>query len=181
MNYCLILKKVAAVALTSFSLLGFASSAQAETIIGGDGYGYQPWDQGAANNLIKVAKSHGIKVNDDHPACHETGNTVYGLMQKSTNTMTLCVENIPSTNILGEVIRHELIHAAQFCRINRGLDPLIEPSKQKSFFRYSITVLEWYGQNYPIGQLEMELEARVMGNIYSYSRVAAILDKECGQ
>ena len=164
-------KTLSAIALAGSTLLGFASSAVA-------GYGMQPWDAQGAANLIRVAESHGIEVHADHELCRSNRN-IYGLMSNK-NEMYLCGDNIPNVDMLGEVIRHELVHAAQFCRWRRGKPMLVEPDKFDGFEQYAAVALDFVGQNYPPEQFEVEVEARVMGNVYSNTQVANILDKECG-
>ena len=171
------LKTLAALALAGSALLGSASSA-APSHRPVPVYGMQAWDKEGSAALIEVARSHDIKVIDGHQWCYQDRN-LYGIMNNKFE-LTLCVDNIPTPSLLGEVIRHELIHAAQFCRIRRGKPPLVAADRFEGFKHYALYALSFDGSTYPESHFEIEVEARVMGNIYSNSQVASILDKECG-
>ena len=167
--------------LSALALTSYLASMPAATVDSKDygQYGKQPWNWQASYDLLEVARSHGIKPTNGHQWCWDDRN-LYGFMDNKKN-LVLCTANIPTPSILGEVIRHELVHAAQFCRIARGKPALVQPDRQKEFQIYSTYELKWSGQGYPKRQHEVEYEARVMGNTYTESRISSILDKECGQ
>ena len=169
------LTAIAATALTG--LLAFAVPAHAVTKTRVDS------TEQSVSALLDTARNLGIRINRDTTECRQTDGLM-GYMTAPGMTMVLCIENHEkhfgpqAFNYLADTIRHELIHAAQFCKSTYSQANLI-PEKEKDFFEFSVTELGFPIMLYDMYQWSMEGEARTLAYIWNDGQVGSALNDQC--
>lgn len=147
------LRKLLALAIAGAFLLP-AAPAVART--------YSPEDVGL---LIMVAKGLGIKFQSDGPQC-AANPRLMGFFEPRAGSVTICFKNANQSGVGPmQVLRHEVIHAAQLC----AGGPLMSEDRSST---YDLS-------NYPSDQHRTEAEARELAASLSEVDVARILVKAC--
>jgi hypothetical protein len=115
--------------------------------------------------LILTAKGLGIKFNSDGPKCIANPRLM-GFFVPQEGSVTICFKNAAQSGVGPlQVLRHELIHAAQLCHGGALL------SEDRSA-TYDLS-------NYPQDQHRTEAEARDLSVSLSNVDVARLLAKSC--
>lgn len=163
------IKQLAALALTGFTLLGSASSAVALERL--------PFDETKLNNLLEVVRDTGHRVYSGGGPCDRRG--VYGFAT-TTKQLIICVDNHGSDMVeLADTIRHEAFHLAQFCKARRvgATAALIFPDRKDTL--KDAVALGMPVKRYQERQYAIEAEARVIAHEMDAEQIAAILEEEC--
>lgn len=132
--------------------------------------------------LLKTATDLGIKVRVQAKDCKDNPGLM-GYMQAPTMVMTLCVENHSMYGnakdaAIADTIRHELIHAAQFCNATWS-DEILFPSLLERSFRIAQDHLGWDTSKYHPDHRSSEAEARAVTHELSDAKVGQLLDNRC--
>ena len=163
------IKQLAALALAGSALLGCASSA-----VAGDRL---PFNETKINNLLEVVKETGHRVYRGGGPCDRL--PAYGFATP-TRRLVICVDNHKGDLVeLGDTIRHEAFHLAQFCKARRvgATAALIFPDRKgmmEEAIRLGMPV-----QHYQERQHATEAEARVIAHEMDADQIAVILEEEC--
>ena len=136
----------------------------------------------AVLGLVKVAENLGIRFQVDTDECKQNENLM-GYMAAPHMVMTICAENHQAYGDMAlpnfaDTIRHELLHAAQFCKATYGSNILF-PDQIETSLAYSQEVLGWDILGYPTHQWDAEAEARTVAHLFDEKRIGEILDKAC--
>jgi hypothetical protein len=116
--------------------------------------------------LILTAKGLGIKFKYDGPAC-AANPRLMGFFTPHEGSVTICFKNANKGGVAPlQVLRHELLHAAQQC----AGGPLL-----KRDYSSSIDL----AADYPAAELRTEAEARVLADKLSALAVARTLVVAC--
>ena len=132
--------------------------------------------------LMGTAEKLGIRFQTNTQECKDTEGLM-GYMQAPHMVMTLCVENHraygpQAFDALADTVRHELVHAAQFCKATYSTNILF-PGKVKAAVEFAQTHLGWHILGYPAHQWDAEGEARVIAHEVNDIQVGRLLDKAC--
>ena len=134
-------------------------------------------------NLVGKAESLGIRFNVDSETCQENENLM-GYMEAPTMVMTFCAENHRARGgdfffEMADTLRHELIHAAQFCKASYSQAAILFPQHIEHSRDFAQEHLGWNILGYPAHQWDAEGEARTVSHEASDAKVAGILDAAC--
>ena len=165
------LNRAVATALTAIAAAGFAATSFASQA---QALERQPFVEAESVSLIRTAQGLGIKVFIDPAECKEN-ISLMGYMTSDGN-LVLCAENHGDDLVeFADTIRHELIHAVQFCIGNRAIFPdQIETTRD-----FAQTDLGWDILGYPAYQWDTEGEARTLAHIWDESDVETALTRAC--
>lgn len=165
--------RLATTALTGLAILGFASSAFAHHIQ------HQPFVEEETVQLLAVAESLGITVHVDPGIC-EKG--LYGAMTTAGQLIVCTEAHGDDLDELADTIRHELLHAAQFCKghNNGATSALLRPEYVDESVAFPQEHLHWNILDYDPGKWNSEGEARTMAYFLDEKDVADWLVQECG-
>lgn len=136
----------------------------------------------AVLGLVKVAENLGIRFQVDTDECKQT-KSLMGYMAAPHMVMTVCAENhqvygdmaLPN---FADTVRHELLHAAQFCKATHSSNILF-PDQVEQAVAYAQEELEWDILGYPTHQWDAEGEARTVAHLVDEEKVGEILDTAC--
>ena len=164
------IKQLAALALTGFTILGSASSAVALERL--------PYDEVKLNNLLEVVRETGHSVYSGGGPCDT--QPAYGFATPA-GQLVICVDNHRGNLVeLADTIRHEAFHLAQFCKARRvgATSAVIFPDRQEHMLEEAIA-LGMPVKRYQARQYAMEAEARVIAHEMDADQIAVILEAEC--
>jgi hypothetical protein len=136
----------------------------------------------AVLGLVKVAENLGIRFQVDTAECKENKGLM-GYMSAPHMVMTVCAENHQAYGEMAlpnfaDTIRHELLHAAQFCKATHSSNILF-PGQVETSLAYAQEELGWNILGYPIHQWDAEGEARTVAHLFDEEKVGEILDTAC--
>ena len=166
------IKQLAALALTGFTLLGSASSAAPI---------HQPWNTAQVDYLLETIQEAGYTVYKGGGPCDT--EPAYGFASADKKIFLICADNHRGDlTLLADTVRHEAIHVAQFCKAERGgaTHALLMPDFKRVFTRVAKEDLEVPFHMYPARDIPYEAEANVLANILDEEHVVKIIRKECG-
>lgn len=166
-----LLNRAATTALTAIAAAGFATASFASQA---QALEQQPFVQAESVSLLRTAQGLGIKVVIDPAECKENAKLMGYMTNKGR--LVLCATN--HGNDLAEfadTIRHELIHAVQFCIGNR----VIFPDQIETTRGFAQTDLGWDILGYPTHQWDTEGEARTLAHVWDESDVETALTRAC--
>ena len=168
------IKRIAALALTGFTLLGVASSAWAHHPT------RQAYDEQELNLLVKAVKTTGHQIYLDSPACIENK----GLFGAATydQKLLVCVDNHKGDQAeLADTVRHEAIHLVQYCkgRNNGATMANLVPEKAEEYLEEAVKDLHMPLVKYRDSQYYREAEARVLAHYLNEDTVAYLLEEYC--
>ena len=163
--------RIATSALTSFAILGCASSALAAV--------HQPFNSEESRLVLEAVQRVGGVVSVDTKECKERT----GLMGYATRrgNLVVCASNHgDDLDELGDTIRHEALHLAQFCRgMSTGtVSALLAPDIDTASYTRDILGQDLSG-HYSSAQHATEAEARALANYLDEYQVAAVIIEEC--
>ena len=132
--------------------------------------------------LMSTAEKLGIRFQTNTQECKDTEGLM-GYMQAPHMVMTLCVDNHrvygkQAFDALADTIRHELVHAAQFCKATYSTNILF-PGKVKEAVEFAQVHLGWHILGYPTHQWDAEGEARTIAHQVNDIQVGRLLNKAC--
>lgn len=134
--------------------------------------------------LVNRSQELGIEIQSDTQECKDTPGLM-GYMMAPSMLLVLCIENHgqmfgPSAfDNLADTIRHELVHAAQFCKSSWSTDAVLFPENVRFSQNYAQTHLNWDVFLYPDYQWPMEGEARTLAFFLNDAQIADLLDESC--
>ena len=166
------IKQLAALALTGFTLLGSASSAAPI---------HQPWNNAQVDHLLETVEDVGYTVYRGGGPCDTA--PAYGLVAHGEKVFLICAANHRGNlPLLADTVRHEAVHVAQFCKADRGgaTHALLMPDFNRVFTRVAKEELEVPFHLYPASHVPYEAEANVLANILDEDQVAETIKTECG-
>lgn len=168
-----LLNRATTTALTAIAAAGFAATlfaSQAQALE------RQPFVQAESDSLLRTAQGLGIRVVVDPAECKEN-TKVMGYMT-NRGKLVLCAMNHGDDLVeFADTIRHELIHAVQFCIGNR----VIFPDQIETTRGFAQTGLGWNILGYPVDQWDIEGEARTLAHFWDESEVEAALTRACAR
>ena len=165
--------KAATTALTGLAVLGFASSAFAHHV------DHQPWDQSQMEQLTQAALDVGISLHRDIGICNEMEGLMGAMYEKGY--LLVCTEahrdenGEPDGSELADTIRHELLHAVQYC-LGREM---IHPQHEDQYISDAQEYLRWDILGYEPDTWGGEAEARVLSYLLSEEEIAPMLRQAC--
>ena len=171
-----LLSALAATALTGS--LAFAVPAHAASMVRTDS------TTETVQELVERGEALGIEFQSDTQECKETAGLM-GYMTAPSMVMVLCIENHgrmfgpDAFDNLADTIRHELIHAAQFCKSTWSTTALLFPENARFSQEYAQQQLGWDVFLYPEYQWPMEGEARTVAYFVDDQGTADLLDEAC--
>ena len=168
------------------SLIGLALLATVATGLAAPGQAHDLRTDSTKDSLLGLvdkAESLGIRFSVDGKTCQENENLM-GYMEAPTMVMTFCAENHRAKGgdfffEMADTLRHELIHAAQFCKASYSRTPILFPQQIKHSRDFAQEHLDWNILGYPTFQWDVEGEARTVSHEVSDAKVAGILDAAC--
>lgn len=136
----------------------------------------------AVLGLVKVAENLGIRFQVDTDECKKNEGLM-GYMAAPHMIMTVCAENHQAYGDMAlpnfaDTIRHELLHAAQFCKATHSSN-IIFPGQIETSLAYAQEELGWDILGYPTHQWDAEAEARTVAHLFDEEKVGEILDAAC--
>jgi hypothetical protein len=136
----------------------------------------------AIMGLVKTGQRLGIQFQVDTPDCKENARLM-GYMVAPQMVMTVCLKNHEAYGDmavvnLADTIRHELIHAAQFCKATYSSNVLF-PDRINESLDFAQEHLDWNVLGYPVQYWNAEGEARTLAHHFSEQQVSVLLDKSC--
>lgn len=136
----------------------------------------------AVLGLVKVAENLGIRFQVDTDECKQNKGLM-GYMAAPHMVMTVCAENHQAYGDMAlpnfaDTVRHELLHAAQFCKATHSSNILF-PEQTETSLAYAQEELGWDILGYPTHQWDAEAEARTVAHLFDEKGVGEILSKAC--
>ena len=165
--------KVATTALSGLAAFGFASAAFAHHVP------IQPWDKSQMEQLTKAALDVGISLHRDAGLCTEMEGLMGAMYEKGY--LLICTDAHRGENgelngdELADTVRHELLHAVQFC-LGREM---IHPQHEDQFVEDAQDHLHMPMMGYEPDQWGGEAEARVLSHLLSEEDIAPMLRQAC--
>lgn len=155
-------------ALTGLAAFGFASAAFAHHVP------IQPWVESEVGHLIDTAHAVGIGTYAGVGPCEERKGMM-GLMYEKGYLLVCPEAHKGNADELADTIRHELIHAAQYC-LSRDV---IHPEHEDQYISDAQEHLHWNILGYEPSDWGAEAEARVLANTLDEKDVAEVLRQAC--
>lgn len=168
-------KSLLSLALAVTSTVGLAAPAQAHEL-------RTDSTVKSVTALLETATDLGIRIRVEIKDCKDNP-VLMGYMQAPAMVMTLCVENHSmygnaTDAAIADTVRHELIHAAQFCNATWS-DEILFPNALERSFRIAQDHLGWDASKYHPDHWNSEAEARAVTHELSDSEVGQLLDNRC--
>ena len=165
--------RAATTALTGLAILGFASSAFAHHVE------QQPWDEEQMGQLARAALDVGISLHQDVGICNEMEGLMGAMFEKGH--LLVCTEahkdedGMIRADELADTVRHELLHAVQYC-LGREM---IHPQHEDQFIEDARDQLHMPMMGYDPEEWGGEAEARVLSYLLSEEEIAPMLRQAC--
>ena len=160
--------RAATTALTGFAILGFASAAFADHVTP------QPWNDEEMAVLSEAAIDVGIDTYADIGPC-VTREGLMGAFYQRGSLLVCTKAHGEDMAELADTVRHELLHAVQFC-LNRDM---IHPSYEDQYVEDAQDYLHMPMMAYDPEDWGGEAEARVLASILSEEEIAVMLREAC--
>jgi len=169
------LKPIIAFTLATTTAVALAAPAQAHEL-------RTDSTEGSVKALVTTAEQLGIRFQVNTQECKDTPGLM-GYMTAPHMVMTVCTENHKIYGddaffALADTVRHELVHAAQFCKSTYSSNILFPRQVQRAV-AFAQTHLGWDILGYPTHQWDAEGEARTVAHDLNEAQVGSILDKAC--
>lgn len=166
-----LLNRVATTALTAIAAAGFAATSIASQA---QALERQSFVEAESVSLLRTAQRLGIKVFVDPAECKKNPKLM-GYMTNSGRLVLCATNHGDDLAEFADTIRHELIHAVQFCIGNR----VIFPDQIETTRGFAQTDLGWDILGYPTDQWDTEGEARTLAHIWDESDIETALTRAC--
>ena len=167
------IKQLAALALTGFVSLGFASPSVAKE------FPRQPFDLDGVNFLLRTVEATGHKIYNGGGPCDVP--RFYGAASGKLKALVICEDNHRGDDVeLGDTIRHEAFHLAQFCKAKKfgATNALLFPDASVGFIKLAVG-LGMPVDEYTVSDLPYEAEARAVAHLFDEYQVAQMVAEQC--